>query len=50
MGNQPELYLDQFIGEIEGIYDVVEVLYGGDVELSEGNYQTLLKFSIVYEL
>ena len=31
-------------------YYVVEVLYGGDDELSEGNYQTLLKFSIVYEL
>ena len=50
VGNQPELYLDQFIGEIEGIYDVVEVLYGGDVELSEGNYQTLLKFSVVYDV
>ena len=50
VGNQPELYLDQFTGEIEGIYDVVEVLYGGDVELSEGNYQTLLKFSIVYDV
>ena len=50
VGNQPELYLDQFTGEIEGIYDVVEVLYGGDVELSEVNYQTLLKFSIVYDV
>ena len=50
VGNQPELYLDQFTGELEGIYDVVEVLYGGDVELSEGNYQTLLKFSIVYDV
>ena len=50
VGNQPELYLDQFTGEIEGIFDVVEVLYGGDVELSDGNYQTLLKFSIVYDV
>ena len=38
VGNQPELYLDQFSGEIEGIRDVVELMYGGCVELSEVNY------------
>ena len=32
--NQRELYLDQFSGEIDGIQDVVEILYGGDVVLT----------------
>ena len=50
VGNQPELYLDQFSGEIEGIRDVVELMYGGCVELSEVNYKTILKFSIVYQV
>ena len=45
-----ELYLDQFTGEIEGIQDVVEMLYGGEVELSEQNYRTILKFSVVYKV
>ena len=50
VGNQPELYLDQFTGEIEGIRDVVELMYGGCVELSEVNYKTILKFSMVYQV
>ena len=50
VGNQPELYLDQFSGEIEGIRDVVELMYGGCVELSEVNYKTILKFSVVYQV
>ena len=50
VGNQPELYLDQFAGEIEGIRDVVELMYGGCVELSEVNYKTILKFSIIYQV
>ena len=50
VGNQPELYLDQFSGEIEGIRDVVELMYGGCVEMSEVNYKTILKFSVVYQV
>ena len=50
VGNQPELYLDQFTGEIEGIYDVVEILYGGEVKLSEQNFKTVLKFSVLFDV
>ena len=45
---QREIYLDQFTGEIEGIQDVVEMMYGGEVKLNEGNVKTILKFSVVY--
>ena len=48
--NQRELYLDQFSGEIEGVQDVVEMLYGGEMELSEVNYKTVLKFSMLYQV
>ena len=50
VGNQPEVYLDQFTGEIEGIYDVVEILYGGEVKLSEQNFKTVLKFSVLFDV
>ena len=45
---QREIYLDQFTGEIEGIQDVVEMMYGGEVKLNEGNVKTIMKFSVVY--
>ena len=48
VGGQCELYLDQFTGEIEGIQDTVELLYGGEVGLTECNIKTVLKFSVVY--
>ena len=37
-------------GETEGVQDVVEMLYGGEVELNERNYRTVLKFSVVYDV
>ena len=37
-------------GETEGIQDVVEMLYGGEVELNDRNYKTVLKFSVVYNV
>ena len=37
-------------GETEGVQDVVEMLYGGEVELNAGNYRTVLKFSVVYDV
>ena len=37
-------------GEMEGVQDVVEMLYGGEVELNERNYKTVLKFSVVYNV
>ena len=37
-------------GETEGVQDVVEMLYGGEVELNDRNYKTVLKFSVVYNV
>ena len=45
---QREIYLDQFTGEIDGIQDVVEMMYGGEVKLNEENVKTIMKFSVVY--
>ena len=45
---QQEIYLDQFTGEIEGIQDVVEMMYGGEVKLTLENVKTIMKFSVVY--
>ena len=50
VGSQAELYLDQFVGEIEGIQDVVELLYGGVVEFSKKNYRTIMKFGLLYKV
>ena len=50
VGCQREVYLDQFGGEVEGVKDAVELLYGGDVHITQGNVKTVLKFSVVYEI
>ena len=50
VGKQREVYLDQFTGEMEGVKDCVELLYGGKVELSEDNIKTVIKFSVMYEI
>ena len=50
MGGDREVYLDQFEGEEEGIKDVIELLYGGAVEITEANVKTILKFSVIYEV
>ena len=44
------IYLDQFIGDIDGVQDVVELLYGGTVELGLDNVRILLKFSALYRV
>ena len=49
-GQQREIYLDQFTGEVEGIQDVVEMMYGGEVGLREENVKTILKFGVVYQI
>ena len=50
VGKQREVYLDHFTGEMEGVKDCVELLYGGEVELSEENIKTVIKFSVMYEI
>ena len=50
VGVNNEVYLDQFVGEEEGVQDVVEMMYGGEVELGEENVKTLLKFAVVFEV
>ena len=50
VGRQSEIFLDQFVGETEGIQDVVEILYGGAVPITEDNYRTIMKFSLLYKV
>lgn len=50
MEDHSELYLDQFEGELDGVKDVVEMLYGGEVDLTEANIKTVFKFSVLYKV
>jgi len=49
-GESCELYLDGFDGEMDGIQDCIELLYGGEVVLTDTNVKTVLKFSIIYQV
>ena len=50
LSNHYEIILDNFVGDIEGFYDCLELLYGGHVTISLKNLQTLLKFSIHFNI
>ena len=47
---QNEVYLDQFVGEEEGLRECIALLYGAEVELNIGNIGIVLKFSVLYEI
>ena len=47
---QNEVYLDQFVGEEEGVKECIALLYGAEVELNIGNIGTVLKFSVLHEI
>ena len=47
---QNEVYLDQFVGEEEGVRECIALLYGAEVELNIGNIGTVLKFSVLHEI
>jgi len=50
--SQSEISLDNghFTGEKEGIQDCVELLYGGEVEITIANINTITKFSALYQV
>ena len=45
-----DLYLDEFCGERVGVEDCLELMYGGEVEIDEGNIQVLIKFGKLFEV
>ena len=45
-----EVYLDEFSGMVEGVKDCIELLYGEEVEVSMGNLQALMKFSVLFKV
>ena len=50
VSTQREIFLDDFVGEEEGVQDVLEMLYGGDVKVSMANIKTIIKFSVLYNI
>ena len=53
MCSQSEINLDNgghFTGEKEGVQDCIELLYGGLVEISDTNINTITKFSALYQV
>lgn len=51
--SQSEISLDNgghFTGEKEGVQDCIELLYGGLVEISDCNINTITKFSALYQV
>ena len=45
-----EIYLDDFINDVDGVQDCLEFLYGAEVELNTDNIQSIIKFSIKFEI
>ena len=46
----PDLNLDDFVGDIDGVRDCVKFLYGGKVDVTVDNLKTITKFSIKFEV
>ena len=46
----PDLDLDDFVGDIDGVRDCVKFLYGGKVDITVDNLKTITKFSIKFEV
>ena len=45
-----DLYLDEFCGDRTGVEDCLDLMYGGEVEIDEGNIQVLIKFGKLFEV
>lgn len=43
-----DVYLDDFVDDLEGVYDCLNLLYGGTVVISNRNIQTIIKFSVKF--
>ena len=48
--NSSDLYLDEFCGDRTGVEDCLDLMYGGEVEIDEGNIQVLIKFGKLFEV
>ena len=48
--NSSDLYLDEFCGDRTGVEDCLDLMYGGRVEIDEGNIQVLIKFGKLFEV
>ena len=50
MFSSSDLYLDEFCGDRTGVEDCLDLMYGGEVEIDEGNIQVLIKFGKLFEV
>ena len=48
--NSYDLYFDEFCGDRTGVEDCLDLMYGGEVEIDEGNIQVLIKFGKLFEV
>ena len=46
----PDVCLDLFVGDLPGVKDCVMFLYGGKVQITTNNIQTIVKFSAMFEV
>ena len=45
-----DIILDEFVDNVSGIRDCLALLYGGTVQINDTNLETLVKFSIKFEV
>ena len=45
-----DIYLDDFVGDLEGVRDCLRFLYGGKVAMTLDNINTIVKFSIRFDV
>ena len=46
----PDVCLDLFVGDLPGVKDCIMFLYGGEVQITTNNIQTIVKFSAMFEV
>ena len=45
-----DIILDEFVDNVNGVRDCLALLYGGTVEINDDNLETIVKFSIKFEV
>ena len=45
-----DIYIDDFVNDLKGVQDCLELLYGGPVDITTTNIQTIVKFSVKFEI
>ena len=46
----PDIILDEFVDNVNGVRDCLALLYGGTVQINDNNLETIVKFSIKFEV